>query len=127
MILIAEAAGKTPKELQTALMEKYEKELRVQEVVVILASSTASVFVAGAVSHPGRIAMERPLTVLAAIMEAGGFDPKRANVKKVTIIREKSGHYTRRLLNLKPALRGENVPPVMLEPFDIVFVPEKLF
>jgi polysaccharide export outer membrane protein len=122
-----EAAGKTPKELQADLAEKYSKDLRVTEVVVNLSSSTASIFVTGAVLHPGRIAMERPLTVLDAIMEAGGFDPRRANVKKVALIRRKEGQYSKRILNLKPILRGENIPPVSLEPFDIVFVPEKIF
>jgi len=122
-----QAAGKTPKELQEDLAKKYSEEVRVTEVVVNLTSSSASVFVSGAVLHPGRIAMERPLTVLDAIMEAGGFDPKRANVKKIALIRRKDGSYTKRILNLKPVLKGENVPPITLEPFDIVYVPEKLF
>ena len=121
------AAGKTPAELQADLSRLYEKHLEIREVVVIVASSSASVFVTGAVSRPGRVTMERPLTVLDAIMEAGGFDPRRANVKKVAVIRQKGGRYLRNTMNLKPVLRGENVVPFKLEPFDIIYVPEKIF
>jgi polysaccharide biosynthesis/export protein len=121
------AGGKTPLELQAALTQLYSKHLQIKEVVVIVASSSASIFVGGAVARPGRIAMERPMTVLDAIMEAGGFDPKRANVKKVSVIRQQDGKYSRKSLDLKPVLRGENVAPFKLEPFDIIFVPEKLF
>jgi polysaccharide biosynthesis/export protein len=121
------AAGKTPAELQADLKKLYGKHLQVTEVVVIVATSSASVFVSGAVARPGKIAMERPMTVLDAIMEAGGFDAKRANVKKVAVIRQQDGKYSRHSLNLKPVLQGENVHPFKLEPFDIVFVPDKLF
>jgi hypothetical protein len=60
-------------------------------------------------------------------MEAGGFDPRRANMKKVKVIRERGGKYTTKTYNLKPALNGENIEPVYVEPFDFIFVPEKLF
>ena len=121
------AVGKTPRQLQADLQELYSKHLQVNEVSVIVVSTSASIFVGGAVNHPGRIPMERPMTVLDAIMEAGGFDPRRANVKKVSVIRQKEGRYSRHYLNLKPVLKGEDVPPFQLEPFDTVFVPEKLF
>lgn len=121
------AAGKTPTELQADLIKAYDKELQVKQVVVILSSSSASIFVSGAVARPGRISMERPMNVLDAIMEAGGFDPKRANVKKVTVIRQVNGQYSREVLNLKPVLNGANVQPYPLQPFDIIYVPEKLF
>lgn len=121
------AAGKTPKDLQADLAKAYAPILQNTEVVVILASTSASIFVSGAVARPGRITMERPMTVLDAIMEAGGFDPKRANVKKVAVIRQKNGRYERSTMNLKPVLSGKDVKPYNLQPFDIIFVPEKLF
>ena len=123
-----QAAGKTPMELQADLRKLYEPHLQNREVVVILSSSAASIFVTGAVNHPGRISMERPLNLLDAIVEAGGFDPKRANVRRVTVLRKKAdGTYSNKMFNLKPVLRGKNVTPYKLEPFDIVFVPEKIF
>ncbi len=121
------AAGKTPKELQDALVKAYSPHLQVKEVVVIVSSSAASIFVTGAVNHPGRISMERPMTVLDAIMESGGFNPKSANVRKVKIIRQNNGQYRTKVVDLKPVLKGENVVPVWLEPFDMIYVPEKIF
>ena len=84
-------------------------------------------FIGGAVLRPGRITMERPMTVLDAIMEAGGFDPRRANVRKVSVIRQQDGKYTKHFVDLKPVLKGEDVRPFQLQPFDTIFVPEKLF
>jgi polysaccharide export outer membrane protein len=121
------AAGKTPKELEDALAAAYKPILQNNQVLVILASSTASIFISGAVNHPGRINMERPMTLLDGIMEAGGFNPKSANVKKVTIIRKQGAKYSRQVINLKPVLRGKDVAPFELQPFDIIFVPERIF
>jgi len=122
-----DAAGKTSKELQADLVKLYQPHLQVAEVMVNVLSSSASVYVGGAVNKPGRIPLERPMTALEAIMEAGGFDPKRANVKKVTVVRQADGHYSQHVLNLKPVLRGQEVEPFKLEPFDTVFVPERIF
>jgi len=121
------AAGKTPLELQGDLTKLYATHLQVNEVLVIMASSSASIFVSGAVAHPGRIGMDRPLTLLDAIMEAGGFDPKSANVKKISVIRQTGGKYSKHRVNLKPVLNGENVPPFYLQLFDVIYVPERLF
>lgn len=121
------ASGKTPTELQTELASAYDSHLQVKEVVVIVSASSASIFVTGAVGRPGKIAMERPMTVLDAIMEAGGFDSKRANIRKVAVIRQNKGRYSRHEMNLRPVLKGEDVKPFWLEPFDTIYVPEKLF
>ena len=94
---------------------------------MVPASTSASIFVGGAVAHPGRISMERPMTVLDAIMEAGGFDPRRANVKKISIIRHQDGKYSKFFVNLKPILSGEDTRPFQLQPFDTIYVPEKIF
>jgi polysaccharide biosynthesis/export protein len=121
------AAGKTPLELQNELIRLYGPQLQVKEVVVSIAASTASVLVTGAVSRSGRIQMERPMTVLDAIMEAGGFDPRRANLRKVSIIRQHEGRYSQHTLDLRPSMRGEHVEPFYLQPFDIVYVAERIF
>ena len=39
----------------------------------------------------------------------------------------KDGKYTRQYVNLKPVLKGEDVRPFALQPFDTVYVPEKIF
>src|SRR5882724_4178366 len=121
------AAGKTPVELQTDLMKRYERLLKVNDITVTLISSAASIYVTGAVLKPGRFAMDRPMTALDAIMEAGGFDPTQAKPSAVMILRVENGQQQHYELNLKRALKGEDSSLFYLKPYDIVHVPEKTF
>jgi polysaccharide export outer membrane protein len=120
-----QAAGKTAQELQADLVKLYGRELRQNEVIVGMIGSANTVWVSGAVLRPGRVQMDRPLTVLEAIMESGGFADS-ANRKKVLVIRysgETNSTYT---LNLEPLLSGGLVLPFYLKPRDIVDVPQKV-
>jgi len=121
------AAGKSLPELQADLMERYKPQLKVPELSINLVSTSAIVYVSGAVLRPGRIAMDRPLTALDAIMEAGGFDYNRAKSSSVIVLRTESGRQKHFKLDLKKALNGEDPAPFLLKPFDIVHVPEKTF
>jgi len=127
LIGTVKAVGKTPPELQAELMQAYERVLKVNQLTVGVVSSSASVYVSGAVLRPGRIPMERPLTALDAIMEAGGFDFTRAKPSAVTVLRIENGTQVTYRLNLKKALEGKDTTPFYLKPFDIVHVPEKVF
>jgi polysaccharide export outer membrane protein len=121
------AAGKTVVELQTELARLYKPQIKDDVVTVKLASSANSVYLSGAVIRPGKIPLERPMTALEAIMEAGGFDPNRAKLSEVTVLRLEDGKQKVYRLNLKEALRGEDEEPFYLKPFDIVHVPTKTF
>src|SRR5687768_13526872 len=79
------AAGLTPSELEKQILAVYGSELVSKEVNVTLESSVFSVFVNGAVVRPGKVPSNRPLTALEAIMESGGFDYARANLKAVRV------------------------------------------
>jgi polysaccharide export outer membrane protein len=119
------AAGLTAQALKLNLTERYQRFLKGDEVTVSLASSTASVYVTGAVLRPGRIAMDRPLTALEAIMEAGGFDI-RANTTTVTVLRLDNGRQQTHRVNLREAMQGRDTLPFWLKPFDIVRVSERV-
>ena len=119
------AAGLRPQELEVELMKLYGPELQVQEVTVAVQSSSFPVYVAGAVLRPGKVLSERPLSALEAIMEAGGFDPVKANLKKVKVVRQEDGHAVHHTLDLKRALDGKEAEPFALQPFDIIYVPER--
>ena len=121
------AVGRTVLELQAELMQRYKPFLKINEITVTMVSSAVSVYVSGAVLRPGRIPMDRPLTVLDAIMEAGGFDHTRAKPSAVTVLRIENGRQQHFDLNLKRVLRGEDPTPFYLKPFDIIHVPEKTF
>jgi polysaccharide biosynthesis/export protein len=119
------AAGRTPANLQRELQQLYSKELISGDVVVTIVSSTFSVFVAGAVVRPGKILPERSITVLEAIMEAGGFDREKANLKSVVVIRTEDGVTQNFTVDAKAVLSGKPVKPFFLKSHDIVFVPER--
>lgn len=119
------ALGKTPAELEAEILRLYGRELAEKQVVVTLTSASYPVFVTGAVLRPGKILVERPISVMEAVMEAGGFDYAKANLKEVTVMRQSNGKVTNYKVNVKEALRGNRSVPFYLRPSDIVYVPER--
>ena len=120
------AVDKTPKEFEKELVEAYSSQLKSKEVKVTVVASSFSVFVTGAVMKPGKVAAERVLTALDAIMEAGGFDQSRANMKTVRVVRQEGGQMKSFVLNMKAVLEGAQNEPFYLKPHDVVYVPEKV-
>jgi polysaccharide export outer membrane protein len=121
------AIKKTPDELQAELTQLYKPLVKANQLTVALAAAAASVYVSGAVLRPGRIPMERPLTVLDAIMEAGGFDYNKAKLSDVKVFRVENGSQRQYRLDLKRTMKGEDSSLFYLKPFDTVHVPEKIF
>ena len=119
------AIDKAPAELEKELIKLYSPHLVAKDVKVTVVSSTFSVFVTGAVMRPGKLQLERAVTAFEAIMEAGGFDMEKANMKAVVVIRNEGGTIKRYELNLKAVLDGKPSEPFKLKPFDTVFVAEK--
>jgi protein involved in polysaccharide export with SLBB domain len=120
------AAGLTPAQLEAAVLKAYEGQLLTKEVTVYVESTIYPVFVIGSVLRPGKVLADRPLTVLEAVMEAGGFDFSKANLKKVRLIRREKGILKTAQFDLKSMLAGKDpVTPVYVMPSDIIFVPEK--
>lgn len=119
------AADKTPAELEQELIKLFSPHLVAKDVKVTVVSSSFSVFVTGAVMRPGKLQLERAVTAFEAIMEAGGFDMEKANMKGVVVIRNEGGVFKRYELNLKAVLDGKSTQPFKLKAFDTVHVPEK--
>ena len=119
------ALGLTPLELEKDILKQFGSQLVTKEVTVTLESSSYAVFVNGAVVHPGKIASERPLSALEAIMEAGGFDYAKANLKNVKIIRTEQEKVTTFTLDFRGVLQGAKSDPFYLKPSDIIYVSEK--
>jgi polysaccharide export outer membrane protein len=94
--------GKTPAQLEKELIDAYASQLTSKEIKVTVVASAFAVYVGGAVLKPGKIMPERAVTALDAIMEAGGFDHTRANMKAVRVIRNEDGviknYYVKSLL-----------------------------
>jgi polysaccharide export outer membrane protein len=121
------AAGKTPQDLEKDLTERYEPQTGKDLISVRVMVPAASIYVSGAVYKPGKVPLERPMTLLEAIEEAGGYDPNRAKLSEVTVLRLEDGRQKTYKFNLKQTLKGNNETPFFLRAFDIVHVPNKTF
>jgi polysaccharide export outer membrane protein len=118
------ATGLTPRQLQDKILEAYGNQLQLKEVTVTVLQTSARVYVNGEVLRPGPVPMNRPLTAMEAIMEAGGFTPQ-ALPNKVGLLRKDEGIVKSYSVNLKDALKGSDTRPVFLQPDDIITVPRK--
>jgi polysaccharide export outer membrane protein len=118
------AAGLTPDELEKEVLRLYEPQLLQKEVRVSLDSSTYPVYVNGAVLRPGKIMLDRPMTALEAISEAG-INHARAKLTKVKVTRREENTLKHYELNLKDVMEGRSSTPFYLKPADVIFVPEK--
>lgn len=117
-------AGKSVDIVERELRMLYGKELREPQLsVIVLELANQSVAIGGQVQTPGRVEMPDSITVLDAIMQAGGPDQATADLRNVIVLRESAGERHGYLVDLVPSLRGEASAPFYLEPRDIVFVP----
>ncbi|MFZ0616344.1 MAG: polysaccharide biosynthesis/export family protein [Chthoniobacterales bacterium] len=122
-----EAAGLGIGEFQSKLARLYKSQLENTEVVVALENRAIPVYVCGAVNRPGKVVIDRPVSALEAIMEAGGFSQTTADMSKVQLIRIENGRHTTRMLNLKTAFKSKQTVASYVKPYDVIYVPESLF
>jgi polysaccharide export outer membrane protein len=117
--------GLTPVNLEQELLKLYSNQLVSREVSVLVVSSTYPIFVSGAVGRPGKILADRPMTVLEAIMESGGFDTANANLKAVKVVRQEATGTKTFVFDLQSTLDGKSSEPFFVKRSDIIIVPEK--
>lgn len=115
------ASGRSITSFQSQLTSMYQPHLQDPTVIVSLESAAAGVYVSGEVLRPGKIPLDRPMTALEAVMEAGGFT-KFANPKQVIVVRNEKGINQRYVLNMNDALSGVDSRPFYVRPFDVLYV-----
>jgi polysaccharide export outer membrane protein len=119
------AAGWTAPELEQQILKAYGDQLVLKEVSVTVQNSVFKIFVTGAVLKPGPIVSERVMTPLEAVIEAG-IDHEKANLKKVSVVREHEDGKTESFpLNLDAVIKGKHTKPFILQSMDKIYVPEK--
>ncbi len=118
------ARGKTPAELRDELVRLYTPQLKHPDLAVMIRSSfERRIYVGGEVNKPGLIEMPGDMTLLEAIMHAGGFNLETAEVQNIVVARltdEKQRGYG---FDLTDALAGMEVEPFHLQPRDVIYVP----
>ena len=126
MIGEVSAAGKTLTEFQNELSNKYKSQLKNNDVLVTLESGAGQVTVSGAVTKPGKIEFDRPMTVFQAIMQAGGTT-QYGSLKKVRLVRVANGEQQSQVMDLAGTLKGRNSQVVYVKDGDVIVVPESAF
>lgn len=120
------AAGQSLTSFQEQLTNLFQPHLQDPTVIVSVEAAAAGVYVSGEVLRPGKIPLDRPMTVLEAIMEAGGFT-KFANPKQVIVVRKQSGRNERYVLNMNDALSGVESSPFYLRTYDVIYVKQSIW
>lgn len=124
MILIGDlrAAGRTPMALSADISQQLKKYIQDPVVTVtVLGVNSQRIFTVGELGHVGPIQMTPGMTVLQAIVTAGGLN-QFANAKKIYILRTVDGKEQKFPFNYKQALKGEN-QGITLLPGDTIVVP----
>lgn len=104
-----DAAGLTVEQLQKCLAEKMDRYIH-NPVITVHAKQINSrkVYVMGAVKKEGPLLLLRPMTVLQAINEAGGFT-EFAKKKKIYVLRTVDGKEVKMPFDYTEVVKGKNL------------------
>lgn len=121
------AAGKSPSELEAYLAEQFEDQLVSNEVMVVVLESNFTYYLEGEVRSPGIIKSFRQLSVLEAIIAAGGINKTTGKLNSVIVLRRTGDQYQRFDLDLKAVLDGKDGHAFILESYDVVSIPQRIW
>src|ERR1700678_3211376 len=119
-----DVAGLTIEQLQTSPVTKLSHYLN-SPVVTVYAKQINSrkVYVLGTVKKEGPIPLLRPMTVLQALVEAGGLG-EWANRKKIYVLRTVNGKQTKLMFDYGAVIKGKHLEQnIALQPDDTIIVP----
>jgi polysaccharide biosynthesis/export protein PslD len=119
-----DVAGLTPAELDAKLTLLYKDKIKDPVISVIVRELISQrIFVGGEVNRSGHFPLEGRMTVLSAIIAAGGINNQSANLKKVVVIRHRDGKRYAAEFDIKKSLIYSESGLFVLAPQDIVWVP----
>jgi len=117
-------AGLSPQQASNYLEKQYSKEIKNPEIKVILREQASRViYVGGQVQNSGKFDFTHQMTLLKALITAGGIVENDANPKQVVIIRQQDGKGYATAVDVPAMLHQKNPQPFYLAPGDIIFVP----
>lgn len=127
LIGAVEAEGKSPDQLTVLITQLYnERYLKDADVSLLVKEhSSRKVYVLGQVAKPGPYPFDGKMTLIDAVAMAGGTT-KLADPNSTLVTRDRDGKQIRVVVEVGKIGEGKE-PDVMLEPGDIIFVPETPF
>jgi len=119
-----QAAGLTPTQLGSEIVEKLRATIVHPQVTVIVAQmSSQRIYILGQVTRGGAYPLVPDMTVMQALSIAGGFTPY-ANVKKIRVMRKENGADKIFAMNYKEVSSGRKTGQnIHLRPGDTIVVP----
>jgi protein involved in polysaccharide export with SLBB domain len=117
------AAGLTPGKLSQILTQKYSHELREPAITVIVKNFIGQqIYVGGEVEREGPVGYTPGITVLQAIIKAGGFKETAKPEDVIVIRRTRENEMRPYHVDLDQAYRDPYAADMWLRPDDVVFV-----
>ena len=119
-------AGMTVQDLTEKLKAHYANILFTPEISVFVRTFAGQkVFVGGEVSAPGLVSFDGPPTLVQALIQVGWIK-RSAQLRNVVIVRNSGAARPDVLfVDVQHGLDDpERTPPVLLQPFDVVYVPK---
>jgi len=116
--------GRTPDDVQDLVKDKLKKFIPEASVSVSVKAALGHIVnVTGQVSRPGEIVINRRITTLQAISQAGGVTPY-ADEGNIVVIRHKEGNDVSIPVPYDDIVSGDDLDKdLVLEPGDVVVVP----
>ena len=119
-----DAEGLTPEQLHGLLLDRYKTKITDPEINLVVRSSDSNrVYVGGEVKSPGSIPIAGRMTVLEAIMQAGGFLKESAKPSTTVVVRQQDGKQVAMTLDLSKPIEEATSDPFYVQPHDIIVVP----
>ncbi len=124
MVDDVEVKGLTPDELRLELERLYTPYIKEPAVSVIVRTlASQQIFVGGEVGTPGALPLNGNITLLQAIIQAGGFIKESAKLSNVIVMRQDEGKWYGAGFDLRDVVKGKESDSFYLRPMDIVYVP----
>jgi protein involved in polysaccharide export with SLBB domain len=116
------AAGHTISEIDATISERLAHYVRAPRVTVFVREfANLNVYVGGEVKRPGLVPLSSGMTSVMAVFAAAGFRDTGQR-DQIVILRDSGAAAPVHTLNAPAVLTG-SVPDIVLEPYDVIFVP----
>lgn len=116
--------GKTPADVQTSVKDKLAKLIPDASVTVAIKAALGhTVNVIGQVTKPGEIVMNRRLSAIQALSQAGGLTPY-ASESNIVVLRRTGEEETTIKIPYSDIIKGKKLDQdILLNPGDVIVVP----
>jgi len=119
-----EVAGLTPAEAEQMLTKKFSRFIKDADVTVVTKQiNSKKIYLIGAVRREGALPIRSSMTVLQAIIEAGGLT-EYAKQRKIYVLRKQGGKQVQLPFDYAAVIRGEHIEQnVVVQPDNSIVIP----